>query len=269
MRGGRIADTMIDAFSLKHDVAIVTGGSRGIGEEIAVALAASGADVAVVARSEKALSDTVKRIEETGSKAMAYPLDVTDEADVNAMFDDIEAKLGPVDILINNAGTNPYFGDAKDLETKTWDKILSVNVTGPLFCARAFAQQIGERNGTGTIINVTSVGGVVGLPRQSPYSTAKHALVGLTKSLAVDWAPDIRVNAIAPGYVKTSMTERLRKNDNVRENILSTIPQGRFSDPEEIAEVAVYLASDASSYVTGEVHVVDGGLTAQHSKHPP
>lgn len=254
---------MLEAFSLDGSIALVTGGSRGIGEEIAVSMAESGADVAVVARSEDALAETVDRIEESGGKALAYPVDVTDAAEVEAMFEDVEANLGPVDVLVNNAGTNPFFGDARNLDLDTWDKILSVNLTGAFYCAQEFGQRVGERDGSGTVVNVASVGGVVGLPQQAPYTASKHGLVGLTKTLAVDWAPNIRVNALAPGYVKTAFTEGVRKNESIREKILRTIPQERFSEPEEIAAAAVYLASEAASYSTGEVHVVDGGLSAQ------
>lgn len=254
---------MLDAFSLDGKIAIVTGGSRGIGEEIGVSMAEAGADVAVVARSEEALEETVDRIEKRGGDAVSYPLDVTDAAEVEAMFDDVEANLGPVDVLVNNAGTNPFFGDARTLNLDVWEKIFSVNVTGAFYCAQEFGQRVGDRDGTGVVVNVASVGGVVGLPKQAPYSASKHALVGLTKSLAVDWAPEIRVNALAPGYVKTAFTEGVRNNEGIREKILDTIPQGRISEPEEIATAAVYLASDAASYATGEVHVIDGGLAAQ------
>lgn len=254
---------MLDAFSLDGSIALVTGGSRGIGEEIAVSMAESGADVAVVARSEDALKETADRIGDSGGKAMAYPVDVTDAVEVKAMFEDIEANLGPVDVLVNNAGTNPFFGDARNLDLDTWDKILSVNLTGAFYCAQEFGQRVGERDGSGTVVNVASVGGVVGLPQQAPYTASKHGLVGLTKTLAVDWAPNIRVNALAPGYVKTAFTEGVRKNESIREKILRTIPQERFSEPEEIAAAVVYLASEAASYSTGEVHVVDGGLSAQ------
>lgn len=254
---------MLDAFSLEDDVAVVTGGSRGIGEEIAVSMADAGADVAVVARSEEALEETVDRIEEAGGEALSHPLDVTDAAAVEAMFEDVEAKLGRVTVLVNNAGTNPFFGDAKDLDSDTWEKIITVNVTGAFYCAREFGRRIEDADRTGSIVNVASVGGVVALPKQAPYTASKHALVGLTKTLAVDWAPEIRVNALAPGYVKTAFTEGVRNNEGIREAILGTIPQRRFSEPEEIATAAVYLASDAASYATGEVHVVDGGIAAQ------
>jgi len=254
---------MLDAFRLDDTVALVTGGSRGIGEEIAVSMAKAGADVAVVARSEDALVQTVERIEATGSDGIHYPLDVTDAAGVEAVFDDVEAELGPVNVLVNNAGVNPFFGDVRDLDAETWNHILSVNLTGAFYCVQQFGQRVFDRDGEGTVVNVASVGGVVALPNQAPYTTSKHALVGLTKTLAVDWAPTVRVNALAPGYVKTAFTEGVRKNESIRNNILETIPQERFSDPDEIAAAAVYLASDAAGYVTGEVHVVDGGLAAQ------
>jgi len=253
----------LDAFSLEDSVAVVTGGSRGIGEEIAVSMAAAGADVAVVARSEGALEETIDRIEKTEREATSYPLDVTDVAEIEAMFDDVEATLGLVDVLVNNAGTNPFYGDVRDLDDETWEKILSVNVSGAFHCAREFGRRISDRDDTGTVVNVASVGGVVALPNQAPYTASKHALVGLTKTLAIDWAPEIRVNALAPGYVKTNFTEGVRNNEGIRNEILATIPQDRFAEPEEIATAAVYLASDAAAYATGEVHVIDGGIAAQ------
>lgn len=253
----------LDAFSLDGRVAIVTGGSRGIGEEIGVAMAEAGADVAPVARSEDALEATAGRIEAAGGTAHPRPLDVTDVTAVEAAFDDVEAALGEVDVLVNNAGTNPFFGNARDLEVETWNKILSVNASGTFHCAREFGRRVDERDGAGSIVNVASVGGVVALPYQTPYTASKHAIVGMTKSLAIEWAPEIRVNALAPGYVKTEFTKSVRENESIRQDLLESIPQDRFSEPEEIALNAVYLASDAASYVTGEIHVVDGGMSAQ------
>jgi NAD(P)-dependent dehydrogenase (short-subunit alcohol dehydrogenase family) len=252
-----------DAFSLDGEVAVVTGGSRGIGEEIAVAMAESGADVAPVARSEDALEATADRIEATGQTAALYPLNVMDLTSVAAMFEDVEATLGEVDILVNNAGTNPFFGNAKELDVDTWQKIFDVNTTGAFYCARKFGRQVDDRDGTGAIVNVASVGGVVALPYQVPYTASKHAMVGMTKGLAVEWAPEIRVNALAPGYVRTEFTEGVRENEDIHADILDTIPANRFAEPEEIASIAVYLASDAAAYVTGEIHVADGGIAAQ------
>jgi NAD(P)-dependent dehydrogenase (short-subunit alcohol dehydrogenase family) len=251
-----------DAFGLDGSVAVVTGGSRGIGEATAVALAEAGADVAPVARSADELADTAERVEAAGGAAHPVELDVTDSAGVAALFGTVEAELGPVDVLVNNAGTNPFFGDARDLDTDTWEHIFAVNVRGAFECAREFGRRVFDREGSGALVNVASVGGVRGLARQVPYVASKHALVGMTKTLAVDWAPDVRVNALAPGYVKTDLTEGVRENESIRADLLAEIPQDRFADPEEVATGAVYLASDAAAYVTGEVHLADGGMAA-------
>ncbi|MFD1512323.1 SDR family NAD(P)-dependent oxidoreductase [Halomarina rubra] len=254
---------MLEAFSLEGSVAVVTGGSRGIGEATAVAMAEAGADVAVVARSADALDDTVERIEATGATGIAREVDVTDDDAVAGLVDSVAEELGPVDVLVNNAGTNPYFGDSRKLDVETFEHIADVNTTGAFRCTRAFARHVTDNENTGVVVNVASVGGVVGLPYQAPYTASKHAMVGLTKSLAVEWAPDIRVNALAPGYVKTEFTKGVRENESIREDLLDDIPTDRFADPEEIAYAAVYLASDAAAYATGEVHVVDGGMAAR------
>lgn len=253
----------LDAFSLEDSVAVVTGGSRGIGEAICVAMAEAGADVVPTARSEDALEATVERIEDAGGTAVHCRADVTSEADIEAVFEHAEAELGAVDVLVNNAGTNPFFGDSRELDLETFEHIMDVNTTGAFRCAKEFATRVGERDGTGSVINVGSVGSVVALPYQTPYTASKHAIAGLTKAMAVEWAPDIRVNALAPGYVKTEFTKGVRENESIREDILDDIPVDRFADPEEIAGPAVYLASDAAGYATGEVHVVDGGMAAQ------
>ena len=251
-----------DAFALDGSVAVVTGGSRGLGEATAVALAEAGADVAPVARSEDELAETAARVEATGAAAHPVTLDVTDSAGIVALFDEVADALGPADVLVNNAGMNPFFGDARDLDTETWEQIFAVNLRGAFECARAFGRRVLDRDGEGALVNVASVGGVRGLPKQLPYVASKHALVGMTKTLAVDWAPDIRVNALAPGYAKTDLTEGVRENESIREDLLTEIPQDRFADPEEIATGVVYLASDAAAYVTGEVHLADGGMAA-------
>lgn len=253
----------LDQFSLDGNVAIVTGGSRGIGEEIAVAMAESGADVVPVARSEAALEATCDRIESAGGETLLFPQDVTDREGIRDLFDEVEAQLGPVDVLVNNAGINPFFGNITDLDPETWENIFAVNVQGAFNCAQQFGQRISARDRTGSLVNVASVGGVVALPYQTPYTASKHALVGMTKCLSIEWAPDIRVNALAPGYVKTEFTEGVRDNEDIRADILDGIPQDRFAEPEEVAASAVYLASDAAAYVTGEIHLVDGGMAAQ------
>lgn len=264
MRTASLAHAMVfNPFSLEDRVAIVTGGSRGIGKATAIAMAEAGADVVPVARSEDDIAETAAKIGDTGSDTIVRPVDVTDQQTIEELFDEVESTFGNIDILVNNAGVNPYFGNARNLDLETWNQIFSVNVTGAFQCAREFGRHVFERNGTGTIVNVASVGGVVALPYQTPYTASKHALVGMTKCLAVEWAPNIRVNALAPGYVKTEFTEGVRENESIHEDILETIPQDRFAEPEEIAAIAVYLASDAAAYVTGEIHVADGGIAAQ------
>lgn len=252
----------LDRFDLSGSVALVTGASRGIGEAIAVGFADAGADVAVVARSREALEATADRVRDAGARAVVATADVTDDAAVAAAFETAADELGPVDTLVNNAGVNPYFGRTGELDVETWEHILAVNATGTFRCTRAFGRRVLERDGTGAIVNIGSVGSVRGLPYQAPYTASKHAIAGLTRALAVEWAPDVRVNAIAPGYVKTDLTEGVRENESIREDLLADIPQDRFAEPEEVAGPAVYLASDAASYVTGAVHAVDGGMTA-------
>lgn len=253
----------LERFSLEGSVAVVTGGSRGIGEAIAVEMAEAGAAVVAAARSADDLDETVEQIESAGGEAIACTMDVTDAESVAAAFDRAEAKFGSVDVLVNNAGTNPYFGNARKLDIDTWEHIFAVNATGAFRCAREFARRIDEREETGVVVNVASVGGVLGLPYQTPYSASKHAMVGMTRTLAIEWAPDIRVNALAPGYVKTEFTKGVRENESIHEDLLAEIPQDRFADPEEIAGAAVYLASDAATYATGEIHVIDGGYASK------
>jgi NAD(P)-dependent dehydrogenase (short-subunit alcohol dehydrogenase family) len=252
----------LDAFGLEGSVAVVTGASRGIGEAIAVAFGEAGADVAVLARSRDELEETADRVRDAGGRAVAATADVTDSAAVEAAFEATADAFGDPDVLVNNAGVNPYFGRSEELDLDTWEHILAVNTTGTFRCTRAFAERIVERDGTGAVVNIGSVGSVYGLPYQAPYTASKHAVAGLTRSLAIEWAPDIRVNAIAPGYIKTELTAGVRENESIREDLLSDSPYDRFAEPAEVAAPAVYLASDAAGYVTGAVHAVDGGMTA-------
>lgn len=252
-----------DRFSLEGSVALVTGGSRGIGEAIAVAMAEAGAVVAPAARSTDALVDTADRIRDEGGEALPVTMDITDQDSVDNGFDRVTEELGEIDVLVNNAGTNPFFGNARKLDIDTWEEIMAVNATGTFRCTQVFGRRVFGRNDTGAIVNVASVAGVVGLPYQTPYTASKHAIVGMTRTIAVEWAPTIRVNALAPGWVRTEFTKGVRENESIRESIIDDIPQGRFADPDEIAGAAVYLASDAAAYATGEVHVIDGGVAAK------
>lgn len=252
--------SILDAFDCSGKTAVVTGASRGIGRAIALALAEAGADVVPAARSEETLETVVDGIEQRGGESLLQPTDVTDESEIRELFEQINEELGPVNVLVNNAGINPEdaLGKPESIEMDGYDRTLDVNLGGAFRCTKI----AGER-GVESVVNVASVGGLVGLPRQHPYVASKHGLVGLTKSTAIDWAPERRVNAVAPGYVATELTKEAMDDDALRESLLSRTPLERFAEPEEIAAPVVFLASDAASYITGSCLGVDGGWTAR------
>lgn len=254
----------LDAFDLTGRVAVVTGGTRGIGLAIAQGFADAGADVVPTARSQEDVVAAAESIRERGGSALELATDVTDADEVTRLVDRTVSELGGLDVLVNNAGINPAAAVGKP-ETVGQDAaadVLDVNLSGAYRCSTAAAEPLLDAD-PGVVINVASIGGVVGLPRQHPYVASKHGLVGLTKSMALDWAPDVRVNAIAPGYVATDLTAEARQNDAWYDSIIDQTPLARFAEPEEIAGPAVFLASDAASFVTGECLSVDGGWTAQ------
>lgn len=251
-------------FDLSEQVAVVTGASRGIGRAIARGLADAGASVVATARSTDAIEETVAQIDAAGGTGHAIPADVSDEAAVQKLFDRTVEEFGGVDIVVNNAGVNPEtaLGKPETVSIEGFDQTIAVNLRGAFLCAQAAAQFLHE-DGGGTLVNVASAAGVVGLPRQHPYVASKHGLVGITKSMALDWAPTVRVNAIAPGYVDTEFIEDALENDSIRRSLLDQTPLDRFAQPEEMAGPVVFLASDAGSYVTGSCLTVDGGWTAK------
>ncbi|WP_332898939.1 MULTISPECIES: SDR family NAD(P)-dependent oxidoreductase [unclassified Haladaptatus] len=257
-------DAVMEQFDLTGRVAVVTGGSRGIGRAIALGLADAGAAVVPAARTEDDVANVAQEIRDRGGEALAATVDVTDEADIRALMETAAAEFGGIDCVVNNAGVNPgsALGEPEHIEADGLDFVIDVNLRGAFLCTKAAAEYLHESDG-GSVINVASVGGLVGLPRQHPYVASKHGLVGITKSMALDWAPTVRVNAIAPGYVDTDLTEGVTGNDKLAQSIRDRTPLDRFADPEELAGPAVFLASRAASYVTGECLAVDGGWTAR------
>lgn len=251
-------------FDLTGRVAVVTGASRGIGRAIAVGLADAGADVVVAARSTGDLEETADRVRERGQRADVVSTDVTDPASVTALVDATVEAFDRLDVLVNNAGINPdaALGTPESVALDGFDRTLDVNLRGAFVCSQAAAEPLAA-GASGSVINVASVGGVVGLPRQHPYVASKHGLVGLTRSMALDWAPAVRVNALAPGYVRTALLADVLADDDLRASLVDRTPLGRLAEPAEIAGPAVFLAADAAAYVTGACLSVDGGWSAR------
>ncbi|MDF2945945.1 MAG: beta-ketoacyl-ACP reductase [Bacillales bacterium] len=243
---------------LNGKIALVTGASRGIGRAIALEYGKNGATVVVnfLGNVEKA-NEVVNEIEALGGKAIAYKADVANSSDVTKMFDDVTKEFGKIDILVNNAGItrDNLLIRMKDSE---WDDVIQTNLTSVFMCSKIAAKHM-MRNRTGRIINVSSVVGILGNPGQANYVAAKAGVIGLTKSMARELAVrGILVNAIAPGFIETDMTQKL--NDDVRSQMQTQIPLQRFGTPEDIANVALFLATEQSSYITGQVISVDGGM---------
>jgi NAD(P)-dependent dehydrogenase (short-subunit alcohol dehydrogenase family) len=248
-------------FDLSGRRALVTGASRGIGQAIAVALAEAGADVAITARTREALDDTKERIDETGRRCKTLAQDVRDVTASAVVAKDAANALGGLDILINNAGFE-HVRPSMDVDEALWDQILSTNLKGAFFCAQAAGRLMAETGG-GAIVNLCSLTSYVGIPTAVPYGASKSGLLGMTHALAAEWAPhNIRVNAIAPGYFRTAMTEVFYENEDWQTRMLDKIPQRRFGRQSDIGGVAVFLCSEAAAYITGHCIPVDGGYLA-------
>jgi len=250
---------MNELFDLTGKVALVTGASRGLGNAMALGLAKAGADV--VAADILAPSETVGRIKELGGESVGVMVDVTKKSDIEDMVGKALEKFGSIDILVNNAGILKM-GPTEDFGEEDWIKVISVNLRGQFLCSQAVGRQM-IRQKSGNIINIASVAGQFGFPMAAAYDCSKGGVILLTKALAAEWAKyNIRVNAIAPGVFETPMTEGMLDTDEFRQTIRTNVPMGRSGKPEELAGAAVFLASEASSYITGAVLVVDGGWTA-------
>jgi NAD(P)-dependent dehydrogenase (short-subunit alcohol dehydrogenase family) len=249
-------------FDLTGRNALVTGASRGIGQAIAVALAEHGADVALNSRNAEALEKVAAEIEQRGRRAVVAPADVTDRAAVDGMVDAAVAGLGGLDILVNNAGGTAFMVPFTDLRFAGWEKVMRLNVDSAVHVLQSVAPHL-LRTGRASVINVASVAGLTATPALAPYGASKAALISLTKSLAVEWATaGVRVNALCPGWTATELNRNLWENEQASAGLLATVPMGRWGRAEEMAGPAVFLASDASSFMTGQVLVVDGGQSA-------
>jgi NAD(P)-dependent dehydrogenase (short-subunit alcohol dehydrogenase family) len=248
-------------FDLTGKTAFVTGASRGIGREAAVAMAAAGADVALVARGAEGLAETAGLVGEQGRKAFVITADVTSQESVEAAVTEAIERLGHIDIVMNNAGGSNFMVPFTDLRLPGWDKIMRLNVNSTVYVCHAVAGHLLER-GTGSVINVASVGGLAAAPLISPYGAAKAAVISLTKSLAAEWAQrGVRVNALCPGWTATELNRNLWDDPVAGPATVATVPMHRWARAEEMAGPAVFLASDASSYMTGQTLVIDGGQT--------
>lgn len=250
------------SFNLKGKTALVTGAAQGLGREIALALAQSGASL--VLSDIQSPDDTAAAVEETGVPWIAVQADITDEDQVKAMAERSAAQWSKVDILINNAGVSQLNHTAtEDLSKTEWDTIIGINLTGTFLACKHVGKKM-IAGGGGSIINIASTAGITGVTRAPAYCASKAGAILLTKSLALEWAGyHIRVNAVAPHYLETPLTEGLRASKKVYAGLVKQIPMGRFGRPSEIAGAVLFLASQASAYTTGTVIVADGGYLAR------
>ena len=244
--------------NLTGKVALVTGASRGIGQATAIELAKAGADIIVnFIGNEAVAQETVEAIEALGRKAIKIKADVGNAEDVQAMVDEAVAAFGHIDILVNNAGITRD-GLLIRMKDSDWDEVLNINLKGVYLVTKAVAKLMVKQR-AGRIINMTSVSGVTGNVGQANYAAAKAGVIGFTKTCAKELAArGITVNAVAPGFIETAMTDVLP--EKIKEGIAATVPFGRMGQPEEIASVVTFLASDFASYITGQVLNVDGGM---------
>jgi len=247
-------------FSLQGKVAVVTGGSRGIGQAIALGIARAGADVVVTSRKLPDLEKVAEEIKEMGRKSLAVAAHIGRMEEVNSLVSKVKEEFGRIDILVNNAATNPAMDSALDVSERAWDSIMNLNLKGLFFLSQAVARVMKEQGG-GKIVNIASIAGIT--PDILPiYSISKAGVLMATKVMASEWAKyNVRVNAVAPGMTRTRFSEALWSNPDILQGAMFRTPMGRIAEPEEMVGAVIYLASDASSYVTGQVIAVDGGTT--------
>ena len=242
---------------LTDKVALVTGASRGLGKAIALALAAEGASIAAVARSEEALKETIETIRAAGGTAEPFALDVSDDAAVEASVEKIAARFGHIDVLVNNAGVTRD-GLLMRMKADDWDAVINTNLKGAFHLTKPVSRLMIKQR-AGRIINISSVIGLMGNAGQANYAASKAGLIGFTKSIAREFASrGITCNVVCPGFIETDMTKGLV--EDLRKKLLEKIPLARLGQPEDIAGVVAFLTSPAASYITGQILTVDGGM---------
>jgi NAD(P)-dependent dehydrogenase (short-subunit alcohol dehydrogenase family) len=250
----------LSQFSLTGKCALVTGASRGIGQAIAVGLAKAGADVAIAARKRESLEETATLIQAAGRKAIAVAMDVAKPEACATGVAEAVAGLGGLDILVNNAGIEEV-RPSLEVDEALWDRILDTNLKGAFFCAQAAAKAMQGEGGS--ILNLCSLTSEVGVPTAVPYGSSKSGLLGMTRALAVEWAPlRIRVNSLGPGYFRTALTDVFYRDEAWQQAMLQKIPLARFGKLDDLVGASVFLCSDAAAYVTGIYLPIDGGYLA-------
>lgn len=250
-----------DRFSLEGRIALVTGGTRGIGKAIALAFARAGAKVVTVSRKQEAVDATVAELRAAGPGAAGIACNVSKDDDALAMVAQAAAAFGGLDILVNNAAVNPVFGPVENTTVGAFDKIIAVNLRAPFEIAKAVRPHFLARGG-GAIVNISSIGAVSPEPGLGIYSVSKAAIISLTQVMAKEWGKDnIRANAICPGLIKTDFSSTLWRNESILEHTLRGQAIGRIGVPEDIASLALFLASEAGAFCTGGVYMADGGYT--------
>lgn len=250
--------------ALDGKTALITGASRGIGEAIATLMAEQGATPVLVSRKLDGLTAAAERIEQaTGVKCPVFTANTGDLNDIQALFAQLDSQGITVDVLVNNAATNPYFGPMMQAEWSAWDKTFDVNLKGTFALSREVAKRLVDAEKPGSIINISSVYGMMGAPWQGLYAMTKAAMISLSKTLAQEWGPaGIRVNALAPGLVDTKFAKAIVDNPKMAAVFTKRSALKRHGEPEEIAGLVCFLASDAASFITGAVLPIDGGYTA-------
>lgn len=250
-----------DRFNLDGKVAVITGASKGIGEAIAMAFAEAGASVVVSSRKQQAVDEVAEKLRSAGGEAFAFAANAGKREDLERLVNATCDRYGGIDIVVNNAATNPVFGPVYQTDDSAFDKIMQVNVKGPFMLSNLAFHEMKKRGG-GSIINISSIEGLSPEPLMGIYAVSKAALISLTKVFAREWGPaGIRANVICPGLIQTKFSQALWSNENILGKMVKELPVSRIGQPEEIEGMALYLASEAASYTTGGVFVVDGGYT--------